>query len=74
MNNNQKPEDSDNTKFDEFERELQKQLSILKKCQSQKGIDSCMKCEQLIDCQIREEYVKAVYMSMNKGVTGGFEF
>ena len=60
--------------FDEYEKALEKQLSILKKCQKDKSIDSCMKCQELIECKIREEYVKAVYMSMNKGVTGGFEF
>ncbi len=60
--------------LDEYEKALEKQLSILKKCQQTKGIDSCMKCKELIECKIREDYVKAVYMSMNKGVTGGFEF
>lgn len=60
--------------IDEFEKALEKQLSILKECQSEKSVDSCMKCEKLLECKTREEYVKAVYMSMNKGVTGGFEF
>ena len=60
--------------FDEYEKALEEQLSILKKKKKDKSIDSCMKCQELIECKIREEYVKAVYMSMNKGVTGGFEF
>ena len=60
--------------LDKYEQALEEQLKILKKCQLEKNIDSCMKCEKIIECEIRNEYVKAVYMSMNKGVTGGFEF
>jgi hypothetical protein len=33
-----------------------------------------MKCEKMFGCEIRELYVKAVYESMNKGRSGGFEF
>ena len=64
----------DKKELDKYEQALEEQLSILKECQQKRNIDSCMKCQELIECKTREEYVKAVYMSMNKGVTGGFEF
>ena len=67
-------ENKKNKELDKYEQALEEQLVILKNCQSEKNIDSCMKCEKIIECEIRNEYVKAVYMSMNKGVTGGFEF
>ena len=60
--------------LDEFELALQEKLKLLQDCQTSQDIDSCLKCDKIIGCQTRDEYVKAVYMSMNKGVTGGFEF
>lgn len=33
-----------------------------------------MKCDFILECELREIYVKAVYESMNKGSGGGFEF
>ena len=66
--------DVEQKELDEYEKALEVQLLKLQECQSQKKLDSCMKCDLLLDCEVRNEYVKAVYMSMNKGVTGGFEF
>ena len=60
--------------LDEYEQALEKHFAILQECQSKNSVDSCMKCEKILECEIRDEYIKAVYMSMNKGVTGGFEF
>jgi len=60
--------------LDEFELALKEQLKVLQDCQNSQGVDSCLKCEKVIGCETRNEYIKAVYMSMNKGVTGGFEF
>lgn len=59
---------------DAFEQRLQNNLAVLKECQKNKAIDSCLKCEKLLECSIRENYVKAVYESMNKGKNGSFEF
>ena len=43
-------------------------------CQAKHRVDSCMKCEKVIGCEVRNEYVKKVYESMSKGKGGGFEF
>jgi len=43
-------------------------------CQQEHNVDSCMKCEKVLGCEIRSEYVKKVYESMNRGEGGGFEF
>ncbi len=65
----------DNQKvLDKWEEALEKQLIIVQECQSQKGVDSCMKCSEILECKIRLDYVNAVYESMNKGTGGGFEF
>ena len=54
--------------------ELNKYKDILTKCQDSKKLKSCFVCEDLISCDIRLNYVKAVYHSMSKGQVGGFEF
>ena len=61
-------------KLDRYEAALQEALRKLKECQEQKKLKSCLKCEKIIGCEIRQTYVKAVYESMNKGQGGGFEF
>ena len=43
-------------------------------CQKEMKVESCLKCAKIIGCEIRNEYVKKVYESMNKGQGGGFEF
>ena len=60
--------------LDEFELRLQQKLQELKSCQEKKGLKSCLKCQEVLECQIRDSYVSAVYESMNKGKGGGFEF
>lgn len=59
---------------DAWEDKLEIELDKLIECQKSKGLDSCSKCELMFDCEVREAYVKAVYESMNKGQSGGFEF
>jgi hypothetical protein len=59
---------------DIYEKKLAEQTVLLKECQKRHKIDSCMKCNDLIGCEIRKNYVNAVYQSMNKGAGGGFEF
>ena len=53
---------------------LDEQLKNLKECQNNHNIASCMKCEHLLSCEVRDTYIKSVYESMNKGSGGGFEF
>ena len=59
---------------DEYQEVLDGKKKILQQCQEEKNIDSCMKCEKLLECEIRDDYVKSVYESMSHGETGGFEF
>ena len=66
-------QDNSNEK-DKWQIALDKPLEDLKQCQIDKNIDSCLKCNQLLKCEIRDQYIKAVYESMNKGSGGGFEF
>jgi len=59
---------------DIHEQQLAQETVALKSCQKEHKIDSCMKCKDVIGCEIRKRYVNAVYQSMNKGIGGGFEF
>lgn len=59
---------------DSFEAKLQEKTKELKSCQEEKEYTSCMNCDSFISCPIRKAYVSAVYESMNKGNSGGFEF
>ncbi|NQY54365.1 MAG: hypothetical protein HRT42_12435 [Campylobacteraceae bacterium] len=59
---------------DEWEKKLEIKTKELKACQNSFGFKSCFSCEKFFDCELRKKYVKAVYESMNKGSSGGFEF
>jgi hypothetical protein len=60
--------------IDEWEIALEDRTQELKDCQTSKGLNSCLGCDEVNSCPIRDNYVKAVYESMNKGEGGGFEF
>ena len=60
--------------MDKYELALQEKKEELLKCQKEKQLTSCLKCKDVLECKIRDNYVKAVYESMSKGETGGFEF
>ena len=60
--------------LDEWQILLTQKQAELEACQREKHVQSCMKCEKLLDCTIRDAYIKAVYDSMSKGKGGGFEF
>ena len=60
--------------LDEWEIALQNKRNELEACQKQQHVKSCMHCEKFLDCTIRDSYIKAVYDSMGKGGSGGFEF
>ncbi len=59
---------------DRFELHLDEMIKKVQECQQHKGHKSCSVCEHYIKCELRDDYVKAVYNSMSKGDTGGFEF
>ena len=60
--------------LDEWQIALSQKKEELEKCQIDHQVKSCMKCEKLLDCNVRDAYIKAVYDSMSKGAGGGFEF
>jgi len=62
------------TVIDEWDLKLDDKLLELKKCQKSNSLNSCKPCDKFFDCELRKKYVTAVYESMNKGSTGGFEF
>ncbi len=64
----------DKKELDEFEKKLEEQIITLHECQQKQQVDSCLKCTHVIGCETRKAYVDAVYNSMSKGATGGFEF
>ena len=59
---------------DIFTQRLDDMILEVQKCQESKGFKSCSLCEHYIGCELRNRYVAAVYDSMSKGQTGGFEF
>lgn len=65
--------ESSSTK-DKWELALDTKLQQLQECQQKRNLKSCFDCPLVLECQLRAEYVKAVYESMNKGSGGGFEF
>lgn len=59
---------------DKYELYLDEMIQKIQECQVQKAHKSCSVCEDFLQCELRNEYIKAVYNSMSKGETGGFEF
>ncbi|HEX5710576.1 MAG TPA: hypothetical protein VFX68_04455 [Sulfuricurvum sp.] len=57
-----------------YEAKLSSAKQSLEECQISKGVESCLKCSELIGCPVRTLYVRSVYESMSKGETGGFDF
>ena len=60
--------------LDQWEQAREEAKARLQACQKEHHLNSCMKCEKILGCEIRNDYVKKVYESMNKGQGGGFEF
>jgi hypothetical protein len=60
--------------MDKYEEEKNEAINKLKQCQIKNNIDDCLKCELVLSCTIRDDFVSIIYKSMNKGETGGFEF
>ncbi|MBH0303464.1 hypothetical protein [Helicobacter pylori] len=58
----------------EYEERFNAALLKLKACQEEKQVASCLKCEQVLNCKIRNSYVDATYESMSLGEAGGFDF
>ncbi len=63
-----------NKDHDKYKQNLVEATQKLKECQKNLNFSSCFDCEKLFDCEIRKTYITAVYNSMSKGQSGGFEF
>ncbi len=63
-----------NKELDKFEIHLDAMMQKLQECQKNKELQSCSLCKDFLICELRNNYIKAVYNSMSKGETGGFEF
>ena len=59
---------------DIFEQRVDESIVKLQACQQDHSVKTCSACEHYIGCETRKSYVNAVYDSMSKGETGGFEF
>ena len=59
---------------DRWQQALEEKRAQLQKCQQDRGLKSCLGCEKVFECELRDGYVNSVYESMNKGQGGGFEF
>ncbi|RDU70538.1 hypothetical protein [Helicobacter brantae] len=53
---------------------FQESKTKLIECQTSHSLTSCFQCPQVLECPIREEYVKNAYSYLNKGEEGEFEF
>jgi len=60
--------------LDEWQIALTHKKNELEICQETQKVSSCLKCKKLLECDLRDAYIKAVYDSMSKGKGGGFEF
>ncbi|MUU64953.1 hypothetical protein F7210_07055 [Helicobacter pylori] len=58
----------------EYEERFNAALLKLQACQKEKQVASCLKCEKVLNCKIRNSYVDAAYESMSLGEAGGFDF
>ena len=59
---------------DEFVNAKYEWIVKLQTCQKENSVDSCLKCSKLLGCDLRNNYVKVIFQSMNKGEGGDFEF
>ncbi len=58
----------------EYEERFNDALLKLQACQEEKQVASCLKCEKVLKCEVRNNYVNAAYESMSLGEAGGFDF
>ena len=65
---------TDTQELDKFEIHLEEMIKKLQTCQKEEKLSTCSMCENYFGCELRNDYIKAVYNSMSKGDTGGFEF
>lgn len=49
-------------------------LNKVKTCQENHTLSTCFDCENLLDCELRDEYVKATFEYLSDGKQGDFDF
>ena len=59
---------------DSYDIKLEEETANLQNCQASHNLKSCFDCENVIECEVRKNYVSAVYKSMNKGLESDFDF
>lgn len=59
--------------MNKYDKKLRDKHNLVKDCEHRVD-NSCIKCKQFFECEIRKDYVDSVYKSMSKGKFGGFEF
>ncbi|RAX57018.1 hypothetical protein CCZ01_07575 [Helicobacter monodelphidis] len=59
-----------NTFIIKLEQESQKLIQ----CQEEHALKSCLSCMQLLECSVRQNYIRAVYGSMSQGNNADFDF
>lgn len=57
-----------------FELDLENKTEVLKSCQAEHSLNSCLSCKEIIGCKTRKEYIDSVYNSMSQGQAKDFEF
>lgn len=58
----------------EISKECEIKTSALEDCKRERRVDSCLKCDEIIGCAIRKEYVESVYTSMSANSGNSFNF
>jgi len=57
------------------EENFENKLKELQECQIKNNLHSCMKCDLILKCDLRKQYVLSAYQSMNEDMKqGGFDF
>lgn len=57
-----------------YTQEFEEAKNQLKDCQEKNQLSSCMQCPQVLECAIRNKYVKETYSYLSEGNDGDFSF
>lgn len=59
----------------QYKEALESSKEDMQQCQKTLGFSSCIKCPKILECEIRDLYVKNTYTFLNGGEQeGGFDF
>lgn len=60
-------EENQAVESNQFQETLQKSKTTLQECQKQNHLHSCLLCQKVLECPTRSDYVKNVYLFLNRG-------